>query len=145
MAQLSQEQPVHFIGIGGVGMSPLAELLLDLGVPVSGSDAKASPTLDKLKKAGAKVSIGQAAENVPSGSIVVYSSAIDEENPERQQAKTLSLTQWHRSELLHAVLEGSLPGFDKTVGLSGTHGKTTLTGMMGWLLEQLNQDPVPLP
>lgn len=141
MAELSREKPVHFIGIGGVGMSPLAELLLHVGLTVTGSDAKTSPTVEALKQQGATIYLGQRAENIADDTIVVYSTAIKRSNPEYQRAEELGLPLWHRSELLQALLEGPVPGFQQTVGLSGTHGKTTLTGMVGWMLEQQGQDP----
>jgi UDP-N-acetylmuramate--alanine ligase len=138
---LSLETPVHFTGMGGVGMSGLAELLLHYGVRVSGSDAKASTTLQRLERLGAKVFLGQMAGQVPTHGVLVYSTAVGASNPELLEAQEKGLALWHRSHLLQSLMHGALTGFKTTVGLSGTHGKTTLTGLLGSVLEAAGQDP----
>jgi len=128
--------PVHFIGIGGVGMSPLAEVLLARGYTVSGSDAKRSARTDALLAHGARVRIGHDAAAADGAAGVVYSTAIRPGNPELRAAREQGLPIWHRSELLAALLTGQRP-----IAVAGTHGKTTTTGMIGVALARAGLDP----
>ena len=128
--------PVHFIGIGGIGMSALALLLLAEGVKVSGSDKAGSPITDELKSLGAEIYIGHKAENLGKAEAVVVSTAITTSNPELARALELELPVFHRSEVLAYIGENK-----KTIAVSGTHGKTTTTGMISQLLMDDGRDP----
>lgn len=127
----------HFIAIGGIGMSGLAQYLLENGHEVSGSDIVDSKYLDKLKKSGAKIFIGHNANNVPDNCIVVASSAIKEDNVEIQRAKELNLKIYHRSDMLAEISRN-----DKLfLGFAGTHGKTTTSGLASYVLEKAGLKP----
>lgn len=130
------KQPVHFLGIAGYGMSGLAELCLKHGVIVSGSDLRANQITEKLTQLGATVFVGHSADQVAKAGTVVVSSAIDQNNPELLAAKKLGLTILHRSELLAITFKGK-----KAITVAGTHGKTTTTAMIGYMLEQYGLDP----
>lgn len=127
----------HFIAIGGVGMSGLAKYLLQNDFEVSGSDINDSKYVQGVRKLGAKVHIGHDANNVPDDCIVVASTAIRENNPEIQKAKRLGLPIWHRSDLLAEIAQHE-PYF---IGFSGTHGKTTTSGLCSYVLEKANLKP----
>lgn len=128
--------PVHFIGVGGIGMSALARLLLAQGTPVSGSDKAESAITDELRKLGAEIYIGHQAENVSKAEAIVVSTAINKENPEVAKAQERSLPIFHRSEVL-----SYLAGKKRLVAVSGTHGKTTTTGMIAQILLECKRDP----
>lgn len=123
------EEPVHLIGIGGIGMSGIARLLLSAGKAVSGSDKADNEILSELKEMGAVVFIGHAAANVKDARSVVVSTAITDENPELREARARTLPVWHRSDLLAALSRKK-----KLIAVSGTHGKTTTTGMVAQVL-----------
>lgn len=127
----------HFIAIGGVGMSGLAKYLLQNDFEVSGSDINDSKYVQGVRKLGAKVHIGHDENNVPDDCIVVASTAIRENNPEIQKAKRLGLPIWHRSDLLAEIAQHE-PYF---IGFSGTHGKTTTSGLCSYVLEKENLKP----
>ena len=127
----------HFIAIGGVGMSGLAKYLLQNDFEVSGSDINDSKYVQEVRKLGAKVHIGHDENNVPDDCIVVASTAIRENNPEIQKAKRLGLPIWHRSDLLAEIAQHE-PYF---IGFSGTHGKTTTSGLCSYVLEKANLKP----
>jgi UDP-N-acetylmuramate--alanine ligase len=133
---VDQLGPVHLIGVGGVGMSGIALMLLARGVPVSGSDAKESAMLDRLRAAGASVSIGHRAEQVPVDGTLVVSSAVRADNPELVEARARGLRVLHRSEALAALMLGR-----RSIAVAGTHGKTTTTGMTTVLLRECGLDP----
>ena len=127
----------HFIAIGGIGMSGLAKYLLENGCEVSGSDIKESKYIDKLKKLGATVYIGHDESNLPDDCIVVASTAIRDDNPELLKAKRLGLTIYHRSDLLAEISKQ-----DKFfIGFSGTHGKTTTSGLASYVLDLAGYEP----
>lgn len=127
----------HFIGIGGSGMSGLAEILLSSGFQVSGSDLKASDISRRLERLGAKVSIGHAAVHIPpTASLVVYSSAVTPSNPEMREAKRRKLPIVRRAEVLAELMR-----LKYGVGVAGSHGKTTTTSMCGAILEAAELDP----
>ncbi|MFN3513729.1 MAG: UDP-N-acetylmuramate--L-alanine ligase [Phenylobacterium sp.] len=128
--------PVHFIGIGGIGMSGIAEIMLRIGYTVQGSDAKASANTERLEKLGAKVFIGQAAQNVEGASAVVYSTAIKPDNPEMIAARERRLPLVHRGEML-----AELTRLQFAVAVGGTHGKTTTTSLVAALLDAGGLDP----
>lgn len=132
----------HFIAIGGIGMSGLAKYLLELGMEVSGSDVQASKYTKKLEEIGAKIYIGHNADYVQSDMLVVASTAIRENNPEKMKAKKLGLKVYHRSDILEMISQG-LGKEKKTefIGFSGTHGKTTTSGMCAYVLEKAGFEP----
>lgn len=132
----------HFIGIGGIGMSALALCLVNKGFKISGSDIASNLNIENLISKQAKITIGHNAANVEDASLVVASSAIKADNPEIKRAKELNIPIIHRSQLLEAMMSG-LGREDKpiSIGVSGTHGKTTTTGMMGMIFEHSNLKP----
>ncbi len=130
---------VHFVGIGGYGMSALALILLQKGYRVSGSDLKESPLTEKLAQSGAAVAVGHDRRNLGSAQLVVYSTAVPSNNPELLAAAESGLPLWHRSELL-AVLLNNAYG----IAIAGAHGKTTTTAMVALLLEAGGLDPTAL-
>ncbi|NNM84007.1 UDP-N-acetylmuramate--L-alanine ligase [Candidatus Parcubacteria bacterium] len=130
----------HFIGIGGIGMSALAQYLYDCKVLVTGSDRSESPVTELLEKQGIEVVIGQRVENVPEDAeVIVYSDAVPEGNPERSQARTLGIPQKPYSVVLGEVSKGK-----RTVAVAGTHGKTTTTGMLAYLLRNAGMSPTAI-
>ncbi len=127
----------YFIGIGGIGMSALAQLLHHTGWQVSGSDREESPTTELLKSKGIEVRIGQKAENVPaSADVVIYTEAAWEDNAERIQALSLGLPQKSYFEMLGEVSKGK-----RTIAIAGTHGKTTTTAMAARILTEAGASP----
>ena len=122
----------HFIAVGGVGMSGLAKYLLQNGYEVSGSDINDSKYVKMVRDLGAKVYIGHNEDNLPDDCIVVASTAIREFNPEIQKAKRLGLPVWHRSDLLAEISRKE----EYFIGYSGTHGKTTTSGLCSYVLEK---------
>ena len=131
----------HFIAIGGIGMSGLAKYLLEDGHIVSGSDIVDSKYIDKLRELGAKVFIGQKAENVPEDAIIVKSTAIRDNNPEVIRAKELGLKIYHRSDLLEQIAKMAQDNGKCFIGFSGTHGKTTTSGLASFVLEKAGLQP----
>jgi UDP-N-acetylmuramate--alanine ligase len=127
---------VHLIGIGGSGMSAIARWLLESGFSVSGSDRQASPTLESLAKAGAQIFVGHNPENIVGASLVVRSSAIPDGNVEVQAARAANIPVLKRADFL-----GSLMDERMGIAVAGTHGKTTTTAMIAWMLSSLGQDP----
>ncbi len=127
---------IHFIGIGGIGMSALARILLDRGSGVSGSDAQASPLTEELAREGAKITIGHRAEAVAGAGRVVISDAIHEDNPELAEARARGIPVVRRSQLLAELMAGR-----RGIAVSGTHGKTTVTAMVGAILAEAGMDP----
>ncbi len=127
----------YFIAIGGVGMSGLAKYLLENGCEVSGSDIVDSKYIDKLRKLGATVYIGQRAENVPADATIVASTAIRDTNPEMIRAKELGLKVYHRSDILAEISKWG----KFFLGFSGTHGKTTTSGLCSYVLEKAGLKP----
>jgi len=127
---------LHMIGIGGIGMSALAQILLARGFEVSGSDAQTSELTAKLAAQGARVSIGHLGENVEGSTRVIVSDAIHSDNPELARARELELPVQRRSELLAELMAGA-----RGIAVSGTHGKTTVTAMIGAILVGGGLDP----
>jgi UDP-N-acetylmuramate--alanine ligase len=127
---------VHFIGIGGVGMSAVARIMVARGVPVSGSDAKDLPVMADLAAAGARIAVGYSAGNLADAQTVVAGSAIREDNPELAAARQAGLPVLHRSKALAATMGG-----DTVVTVAGTHGKSTTTSMVTVLLRAAGLDP----
>ena len=127
---------VHLIGVGGVGMSGIARILLAQGVPVSGSDAREWPALDALRALGATIHIGHSAGNVAAVDTVVFSSAIKPGNAELDEARRLGLRLLHRSEALAALMGGH-----RVLAIAGTNGKTTTTSMLTTVIQACGGDP----
>ena len=128
--------PVHFIGIGGIGMSGIAEIMLRIGYTVQGSDAKASANTERLEKLGAKIFIGHDPAHVEGAYAIVYSTAVKADNPEMVAGREKRLPLVHRGELL-----AELTRLQYTVAIGGTHGKTTTTSMVAALLDAGGMDP----
>ncbi len=128
--------PVHFIGIGGIGMSGIAEIMLRIGYTVQGSDAKAGANTERLAALGAKVFIGHAPEHVEGASAVVYSTAVKADNPEMAAGRALRLPLVRRAEMLAELMR-----LQFSVAVGGTHGKTTTTSMIAALLDAGGLDP----
>jgi len=127
---------LHFIGIGGIGMSGIAEVLLNLGYQVQGSDAKDSPIIERLRGLGAEIHIGQRAENLGAARVVVISSAIKPGNPELDAARAAVLPVVRRAEMLAELMR-----LRQNVAVAGTHGKTTTTSLVAALLDGGGLDP----
>lgn len=136
---MAKQERLHFIGIGGAGMSSLAHVFLALGYPVSGSDIKESANTKKLAEAGAKVFIGHSAGNVKEADTIVVSSAIRSENPELMAAHELGLAVIQRAQLLARLME-----VKRGVAIAGTHGKTTTTSMAAVMMETAGLKPTYL-
>lgn len=129
---------VHFIGIGGISMSGLAEILHDRGFKVSGSDMKSSPLTEHLESLGISVQVPQKRENiVPGIELCVYTAAISEDNPELQEVKRQNIPMMTRAELLGRIMKN----YQEAINVSGTHGKTTTTSMIGEILMEAQMDP----
>ncbi|MFI0395484.1 UDP-N-acetylmuramate--L-alanine ligase [Paracoccus jiaweipingae] len=128
--------PIHFIGIGGIGMSGIAEVLMTLGYDVQGSDAKASKITERLESLGARVFIGQSPDNIGDAGVVVKSTAIKESNPELAEARRRGLPVVRRAEMLAELMR-----LKSNVAIGGTHGKTTTTTMVATLLDKGGFDP----
>ncbi len=130
------ERRLHFIGIGGAGMSGLALVCKELGAAVTGSDRADSSYMGRLRAAGLEPAVGHDAANLPEGAEVIVSTAIDEANPELLLARERGLPVRHRGELLAELCAGK-----RLIAVAGTHGKTTTTAMLAWALRQIGADP----
>src|ERR671938_1798785 len=130
-------QHVHFVGIGGIGMSGIAEVLLNMGFRVSGSDLKRSDVTARLEASGAKIYEGHAAENVNGAHVVVRSTAVREDNPEIQEARRRLIPVIPRAEMLAELMR--LKPY--SVAIAGSHGKTTTTSMVATVLGRAELDP----
>ncbi len=131
---------IHLIGIGGISMSAIAELLLTNGYKVSGSDIKDSKMLHKLRNHGAEIFIGQTKENIQNPDLVVYSAAIKEDNPERIKSEKLNIPTINRAEMLGLIMKN----YSKAIAVAGSHGKTTTTSLISLVLEYSKLDPTIL-
>src|SRR5438128_12701162 len=129
-------QHLHFTGIGGIGMSGIAEVLLNLGYQISGSDLKLSRITERLGALGARVFEGHAAGNIEGARALVVSSAADEQNPEVQEARRLQIPVIPRGELLAELMR-----LKYGIAVAGSHGKTTTTSMTATILNFANLDP----
>jgi UDP-N-acetylmuramate--alanine ligase len=129
-------QHLHFTGIGGIGMSGIAEVLLNLGYTISGSDLKLSPITDRLGGMGARIYEGHAAANVAGARALVVSSAVDEQNPEVQEARRLAIPVIPRGELLAELMR-----LKYGIAIAGSHGKTTTTSITATILNHAGLDP----
>ena len=129
-------QHLHFTGIGGIGMSGIAEVLLNLGYQISGSDMRLSPITDRLEGMGARIFEGHAASNVAGARALVVSSAVEEQNPEVQEARRLQIPVIPRGELLAELMR-----LKYGIAVAGSHGKTTTTSMTATILNSAGLDP----
>ena len=127
---------VHFIGIGGTGLSAIARVLLEKGYPVSGSDREASPLFRAVTEAGATTFVGHRGEQVAGADLVIRSSAVPDENPEVAYALAHQIPVLKRSDFLAELTQGQ-----DTLAVAGTHGKTTTTAMLIWMLTEMDLDP----
>lgn len=132
----NQTGPIHFIAIGGIGMSGIAEILLDQGYSVQGSDIADNANVQRLRERGATVFVGHAAQNVGEAHVVVVSTAIKPDNPELVAARAHRIPVIHRSEMLAELMRAR-----RGIAIAGTHGKTTTTTMMATLVEAGDFDP----
>jgi UDP-N-acetylmuramate--alanine ligase len=128
--------PIHFVGIGGIGMSGIAEVLMTQGYVVQGSDSKASKITDRLVSLGATVFEGQSADNIGNAAVIVVSSAIKKGNPELEEARRRKLPVVRRAEMLAELMR-----MRSNIAVAGTHGKTTTTTMVATLLDKGGFDP----
>ncbi|WP_299079798.1 UDP-N-acetylmuramate--L-alanine ligase [uncultured Ruegeria sp.] len=128
--------PIHFVGIGGIGMSGIAEVLLNLGYRVQGSDLKASKITDRLAGLGAEIFVGQKAENLEGAAVIVTSTAIKPGNPELDEARAQGLPVVRRADMLAELMR-----LRSNIAIAGTHGKTTTTTMMAELMVAGDFDP----
>ncbi len=127
---------IHFVGIGGIGMSGIAEVLRNLGYTVQGSDLAESANVKRLRDLGISVAIGHRAENIAGAAVIVVSSAVKRDNPEVVAARAALVPVVRRAEML-----GELMRLKWAIAIGGTHGKTTTTSMVGHMLEHANLDP----
>jgi UDP-N-acetylmuramate--alanine ligase len=130
---------VHFVAIGGQGMSGIATILLTKGIQVTGSDLKPSDVTRRLSDMGARVFIGHDSANILDPDLVVVSSAISQDNPEVVEARKRGIPILHRMDMLLKAIEGK-----QVVGIAGAHGKTTTSAMIAWILKQAGKDPTYL-
>lgn len=136
MRTFGKAKHIHFVGIGGIGMSGIAELLLNLGYEVSGSDVQASPVTNRLDRLGGEIFEGHRRENVVGADVVVYSSAVPGDNPEVVEAKEKYIPVIPRAEMLAELMR-----LKYGVAVAGSHGKTTTTSMLASILTSGNLDP----
>lgn len=127
---------IHFVGIGGIGMSGIAEIMLNRGFEISGSDMNESGNTERLRELGIKISIGHSAENLSDCDVLVYSSAVNRDNPEVKEAMEKNIPVIKRSEMLAETMR-----MKYGIGIAGTHGKTTTTSMVGLVLTEAGIDP----
>src|SRR6266704_1311883 len=128
--------PIHFVGIGGIGMSGIAEVLCNLGYTVQGSDASESANVSRLRDKGVPITVGHKAENVAGADVLVVSTAIKRDNPELMAARAQRIPVVRRAEMLAELMR-----LKSCVAIAGTHGKTTTTSMVAALLEAGRFDP----
>src|ERR1700730_18484117 len=131
-----RQQHLHFTGIGGIGMSGIAEVLLNLGYHISGSDLKLSPITERLSEMGARIFEGHDASNIAGARALVVSSAVDDQNPEVQEARRLQIPVIPRGELLAELMR-----LKYGIAVAGSHGKTTTTSMTATILNFAGLDP----
>ena len=127
---------IHFVGVGGIGMSGIADILVNLGYKVKGSDLKENAMTDRLSRKGVSIVIGHEAKNVQGASVVVVSSAISKDNPEVLEARRLKIPVIKRAEMLAELMRMKM-----SIAVAGTHGKTTTTSLVAAILDQANLQP----
>ena len=134
--EMRRIRTIHFVGIGGAGMCGIAEVLLNLGYKITGSDIRKSSNTIRLASLGAKIYIGHGAKNVKTADVVVYSSAIERRNPELKAARTQSKPLIARAEMLAELMR-----YRHSIAIAGTHGKTTTTSIVASILAEGGFDP----
>ncbi len=137
---LDKIKKIHFIGIGGSGMCPMAEILKNMGFEITGSDIKESDPIDKLRKSGIHVYIGHKKENIIGTDLIVYTAAVHDDNPEIIESKKLGIATIERSVMLGIITKN----YKKSIAISGAHGKTSTTSMVTQILTQSNFDPTAI-
>lgn len=140
MLDLNKIKKIHCIGIGGIGLSAIADILIAQGHQVSGSDMNSGEMVEKLKRDGAEIFIGHKAENVEGADLIVYSAAIGKDNPELARAAELGIEAVTRAEMLGILMEQC----KNSIAVAGTHGKTTTTSMLSLMLKDADFDPTLL-
>ena len=135
---LGKLKNIHFIGIGGIGMSGIAELLHNWGFEITGSDARYSDNITRLEKSGIRVFIGHDRGNLNDANAVVYTSAINTDNPELLKARELGIPTVKRAKMLGEILRAR----PNSIAVSGTHGKTTTTSLVGHIFTEAGRDPI---
>lgn len=140
MINLSDYKRIHCIGIGGIGLSAIAEILMSRGYEVSGSDMRESEMTDKLINDGANIYLGHRAKNVENAELVIYSSAVGKDNPELVRAEELGIPTVTRAQALGALMDE----YKNSIAISGTHGKTTTTSMVSLILKDAQKEPTIL-
>lgn len=140
MLDLKKVKNIHCLGIGGVGLSAIAHILISQGYNVSGSDMNSSEIVDKLKEAGAVVYSAHEESNVEGADLIVYSAAIGDDNPEVKRAKELGIEMISRAEMLGYLMSQC----NNSIAVAGTHGKTTTTSMLSLILKDAEMDPTIL-
>lgn len=137
LSDLKENSHIHFVGIGGISMSGLAQMMLGRGFTVTGSDRAKSPITEKLEKMGAEIFLGHSEKNIAGADLVVHTAAVREDNPELKAAKEQGIKSIDRAEFLGAVMKC----YSHAVGVAGTHGKTTVTSMITHALVYAGTDP----
>lgn len=140
MVKLADCRQIHCIGIGGIGLSAIAEILINRGYKVTGSDMRESDITKRLTKDGAHIFLGHRAENVENADLVVYSAAVAGDNPEIVRARELNIPTASRAEILGLLMSE----YESSIAISGTHGKTTTTSMVSLILNHAQKDPTIL-
>lgn len=140
MVNLPDYKKIHCIGIGGIGLSAIAEILMSRGYQVSGSDMRESEMTEKLMKDGANIFLGHRAKNVENVDLVVYSAAVGYDNPELARAQELGIPTITRAQALGALMDE----YENSIAISGTHGKTTTTSMVSLILKDAGKEPTIL-
>ena len=133
---ISKKIKIHFVGIGGIGMSGIAELMHDLGYAIQGSDISMSANIKRLQKRGIKFFKGHNKKNINNMSAVVFSSAIKKNNPELLECEKLSIPLISRADMLAELMK-----FKKSIAVAGSHGKTTTTSLVGAMFDKAEFDP----
>ena len=140
MINLPDYKRIHCIGIGGIGLSAIAEILISRGYEVSGSDMRESEITERLINEGAHIYLGHRAKNVDNVDLVIYSSAIGNDNPELARAEELGITSITRAQALGLLMDE----YENSIAISGTHGKTTTTSMVSLILKDAGKEPTVL-
>ena len=140
MINLPDYKKIHCIGIGGIGLSAIAEILLSRGYEVSGSDMRESEMTERLIEQGARIYLGHRAKNVDDVDLVIYSSAIGRDNPELARADERGIPAITRAQALGVLMDE----YRNSIAVSGTHGKTTTTSMVSLILKEAQKEPTIL-
>lgn len=140
MVNLPDYNKIHCIGIGGIGLSAIAEILISRGYQVSGSDMRESDITEKLMEDGANIFLGHRAKNVEGVDLVIYSAAVGNDNPELMRAEELGIPAITRAQALGALMDE----YENSIAISGTHGKTTTTSMVSLILKNAEKSPTIL-